>query len=957
MSTLLPSSVMQGMLPNLASFLGNMQTQFMSLQQRTNKLESLAATNARLTAQLVNAEKLIADLRSQLASQGNCPIATNALTSSAPTTPKEPGTEASTWATTAAATHNSVVVSTDLSVCKTPRPPSVRWVAASARMFAIPTGPKGYQYVYILRSHCLTHREVRNSLKALGVDTGRILDINFPAKNVVGILVHNQYAEKFQATLTTVAIEILDTFDPLDPKNIADPKYKSLFDSELEEVAAELHSDHCLKALKYLRPHIAVPVSYFFCYQGWISKEDIPVHSDSGPGAGLWNANGLQPHAIYDVLQHCHSLHMLFITETWFLPPSRLPTSWSQIHLYGSPVAGNYRGFMGVSVLISPSCPYPVTQIPMSSNYALAVKIGLLRIVCLYLLPTMSTHYALAVLSSIPLTNDTIICGDLNSRLGSLTGDYATNSRGLAPCQWLEERALTVVNGQLSLYTPTFISFHQNMEINSIIDLFITNMSLKNATLNIHTNLSLNSDHCLLSLSFTYAINSTSHAPPPSRKTWNLSRLQEPDVLKLYAHTFVTNSANLKSTLQSTLEHSPSSRPPIDTLTDELNSLIYNSLTSSIGNRSPRPSHWKKFWTSSLQAAAEHCDLCYKKWRHACGIDRIHWWDKHLKAQIDLRYQVQLAKHQSWHSFCRSMERDFSKATSKIKKLKCQCQPQHVSQHSDRSAAAATIMCDHLASVYSGSILPDQRPPPPLHSTSLPFASANSPFVSSVVEGCMQFMPNCKAPGLDHIRAEMFKFKYGLAISVLRKKDHILLEGIQNKCLRMIVGGHATSSTAVLKHISNLPSMQFQSDVLITKFCLRARSLPSNCLLSLIFQHHPQASSIPSLCKNFLLCNIPATINITTCHPLLEVDPILFLPATRTERGRLVHWRMGWLPGKPKEYACGSDHTSRRHLQSYITIPSQLFSQLPAPLTDEDNIIDFAISALLISSTNPSPIY
>ncbi|OAD66609.1 hypothetical protein PHYBLDRAFT_175154 [Phycomyces blakesleeanus NRRL 1555(-)] len=87
MSTLLPSSIMQGMSPNLASFLGNMQAQFMSLQQHINELESLAATIARLTAQLVNAEKLIADLRSQLASQGNCQITTNASTSSAPTTP------------------------------------------------------------------------------------------------------------------------------------------------------------------------------------------------------------------------------------------------------------------------------------------------------------------------------------------------------------------------------------------------------------------------------------------------------------------------------------------------------------------------------------------------------------------------------------------------------------------------------------------------------------------------------------------------------------------------------------------------------------------------------------------------------------------------------------------------------------------------------------------------------
>ncbi|OAD67605.1 hypothetical protein PHYBLDRAFT_151118 [Phycomyces blakesleeanus NRRL 1555(-)] len=174
MLTLLPSSVKQGMLPDLTSFLRNMQAQFISLQQHTNELESLAATNARSTAQLA------------------------------------------------------------------PRPPFVQRVAASVRMFAISTGPKGYQYVYILRSHHFTHREVRNSLKILGVDTGYILDINFPTK-----------------------------------------------ECKLEEVAAELHSNRCLKALKYLCPHVAVSVSHFFCDQDWISKEDIPVHSVSGPGASI----------------------------------------------------------------------------------------------------------------------------------------------------------------------------------------------------------------------------------------------------------------------------------------------------------------------------------------------------------------------------------------------------------------------------------------------------------------------------------------------------------------------------------------------------------------------------------------------------------------------------------------------------------------------------------------------
>ncbi|KAG0731121.1 hypothetical protein G6F35_018078 [Rhizopus arrhizus] len=41
---------------------------------------------------------------------------------------------------------------------------------------------------------------------------------------------------------------------------------------------------------------------------------------------GLWNANGLQASTVDDLLRHCQSFSLVFITETWLLPPARLPT-------------------------------------------------------------------------------------------------------------------------------------------------------------------------------------------------------------------------------------------------------------------------------------------------------------------------------------------------------------------------------------------------------------------------------------------------------------------------------------------------------------------------------------------------------------------------------------------------------------------------------------------------------
>lgn len=66
----------------------------------------------------------------------------------------------------------------------------------------------------------------------------------------------------------------------------------------------------------------------------------------------LWNANGLGTTVIHDVLSHCMSSDVLFITETWLLHPSRLPTNWDQYHLYGVPVRSTKRGSMGVSCLV-----------------------------------------------------------------------------------------------------------------------------------------------------------------------------------------------------------------------------------------------------------------------------------------------------------------------------------------------------------------------------------------------------------------------------------------------------------------------------------------------------------------------------------------------------------------------------------------------------------------------------
>jgi hypothetical protein len=229
--------------------------------------------------------------------------------------------------------------------------------------------------------------------------------------------------------------------------------------------------------------------------------------------------------------------------------------------------------------------------------------------------------------------------------------------------------------------------------------------------------------------------------------------------------------------------------------------------------------------------------------------------------------------------------------------------------------------------------------------------------------------------------------EYGLAITNLRGVDYTALEKIQDKSLRMIFGGHSAASTAVFNLMTNLPSMRFRVDVLVTKYCLRAQTLPRNCLLSLLSAVIPSPSlkllrgnkmyqelsaAIPAdsstrqiskwlrQYRQDLFTEFHATTHkvlIKACLPLLRVDPVMYVPASRADRSRLIRWRMHWLPGTPRDCACYIDRTTRRHLSLCPGIPYELYLALPSPVDPEANTIDNALNLLPVSRSAAPPPY
>jgi hypothetical protein len=100
------------------------------------------------------------------------------------------------------------------------------------------------------------------------------LDIHYPARGVVALLLHVQYHEELSAKFKELDIQPL-TFNPLDPANLNDP---DLIDqSELAKTLAMqgIHNDRMLRALEHIGSPRSHSVGRSFIEKGWITVEEL----------------------------------------------------------------------------------------------------------------------------------------------------------------------------------------------------------------------------------------------------------------------------------------------------------------------------------------------------------------------------------------------------------------------------------------------------------------------------------------------------------------------------------------------------------------------------------------------------------------------------------------------------------------------------------------------------------
>ncbi|KAG2191994.1 hypothetical protein INT47_006631 [Mucor saturninus] len=506
-----------------------------------------------------------------------------------------------------------------------------------------------------------------------------------------------------------------------------------------------------------------------------INNTTTPTHTNHPPQPNttpititIWNANGIPPQLLPSSINLLPSSDIIILTETWLQPspPSRatyqLP-AWTQHHLYGQPDSHNYY-HQGISVLVRKTALYQPQILPFEhhTQHRLTFRLDNYLIHCFYLPPSLTDEEAINIITNTPSHPDTlhnIYCGDFNARTTAF-GDTRTTTRGSHLLQWMNSHHITCLN-QLHAYgIPTYVQHHQHHTATSIIDLFLTDNPTLNSQPIIHSSLSLHSPHKAVSieLSFTRNNNKPFHHQHP-RKMSNLSRLQEPSLKELLNYSLQKLLTPLQDKLTWLLQSPEANNPDIDQLTNQFNQSLYRAFDITIGRRKPKQKTHNWFWTDHLQQLVDQRERAYKALQQQPGTRRVDLLKKYKHYKTKLARAIGRRKAETWREFLTTLTQQPHPLTiQQIKSMrnKRRITPTYTSPHGPQ--AATNEMAQQLATVFDGSIRNTNLPPLDLpHINMFDPIHHPSPFAPPVVLTALKKLPNRKAPGPDHIKAEMLK--------------------------------------------------------------------------------------------------------------------------------------------------------------------------------------------------------
>ncbi|KAI8394239.1 uncharacterized protein BYT42DRAFT_488273 [Radiomyces spectabilis] len=244
----------------LPEFMTTIMAELNQMRTRMDQYDALIAENQRLKKSLAAAEAKIA----QLEAQTSFPALSGAMASKyahdtiPPPTPAAPATD-DTWAKRAQHAKKPKV--------------SPRRMTTLARAFAPTSETHGFQYVYIPSKFRMKTKALRQTLRTLGFDNSRILDIHYPDRQVVALLIHNDYHDTLLASFARHNITPIKDFNPHDQSRLRDPKFNTLSLEDRQREADQIHRQRLERALKFIREPVKFAVARSFHSQKWIDDD------------------------------------------------------------------------------------------------------------------------------------------------------------------------------------------------------------------------------------------------------------------------------------------------------------------------------------------------------------------------------------------------------------------------------------------------------------------------------------------------------------------------------------------------------------------------------------------------------------------------------------------------------------------------------------------------------------
>ncbi|KAG0163015.1 hypothetical protein DFQ29_003492 [Apophysomyces sp. BC1021] len=132
------------------------------------------------------------------------------------------------------------------------------------RILSEPTGPSSYKFVYLPCRHHLRHSAVRKLLTTVKVSQSRVIDVQFPAKGTVALLVHSEYHQELTENLESHGISTKKEFNPFAADIIGDQQHANKTVAEREQLSRKIFTERQVRTCLRLPQHLGNSIMRFF---------------------------------------------------------------------------------------------------------------------------------------------------------------------------------------------------------------------------------------------------------------------------------------------------------------------------------------------------------------------------------------------------------------------------------------------------------------------------------------------------------------------------------------------------------------------------------------------------------------------------------------------------------------------------------------------------------------------